>query len=434
MRKFANLYQCMICLLIFIGISRSDCLGGTPAFFESVSVNPFTWQITGKVTSYKGESMPGVTVVVKGTTIGVSTDADGRYALGVPEAPGVLVFSFVGAITKELPFSGPGEMNVSLTDDTKALDEVVVVGYSSQRRQDVTGSITTVDTKELLSVPATNVGQALQGRAAGVTVVNEGRPGGNQTVRLRGFGTINNSDPLYVIDGVPTKQGLNSINPNDIESIQILKDASAASIYGSRAGNGVVIITTKKGKSGKPTLSFDSYYGVQMAGKIPEMITPMQAAEIEWALQSNAGLVPKHAQYGSGATPVLPDYTWPAGAMEGDPRADPSRYSYNPVEVSSSDNPITRANKEGTDWFREIFRPAPIQNYQLTANGGTEYSRYLFLLNYFDQQGLLLHTGFKRYSVRANTEYDFFNNRLKIGENLQFAYTENRGSTENQGK
>ncbi|MDB5262768.1 MAG: TonB-dependent receptor, partial [Adhaeribacter sp.] len=406
---------------------------------ETVNSNRFksALEVTvkGEIRNENGEGMPGVTVMLKGSPgTGTTTDATGNFALTLPAGNGTLVVSFIGYETQEVPINNRTTLNIALKPDAKALEEVVVVGYSTQRKKDVTGAIATVDAEELLSVPASNVGQALQGRAAGVTVVNEGRPGGNQTVRIRGFGTINNSDPLYVIDGVPTKQGLNSINPNDIESIQVLKDASSSSIYGSRASNGVVIITTKKGKSGKPKLSFDTYYGIQGAGKIPEMVTPMQAAEIEWALQGNAGLVPGHAQYGKGASPVLPDYTWPSGAMEGDPRTNPSQYQYSPTEVGATDNPITRANKAGTDWFREIFQPAPIQNYQLSATGGTDYSRYLFSLNYFDQEGLLIHTGFKRYSIRANTEYDFFNSRLKLGENLQFAYTQNRGTTTNQGQ
>ncbi|QNL49221.1 TonB-dependent receptor [Olivibacter sp. SDN3] len=369
----------------------------------------------------------GVNITAKPGGQHINTSADGTFQITI-NIEDVLVFTSIGYIPLELKTS-EDTLKVLLAQDFQSLNEVVVTGYGTQQRKDITGAITSVAAEDLKAVPAPNLGQALQGRAAGVTVVNDGRPGGNQTVRIRGFGTINNSNPLYVIDGVPTKQNLNSINPNDIETIQILKDAAAASVYGSRASNGVVVITTKQGRSGKPRLAVESFYGIQSAGKMPEMVTPIQAAEIEWALQRNSGLTPSHPQYGNGTNPVLPDYTWPAGAMDGDPRADPALYSYNPLMVTSQDNPITRANKMGTDWFDEIFQSAPIQSYQVTATGGTDLSKYVFSTGYFGQDGLLKYTGFNRYSIRANTEFGFLDNKLKIGENLQFAYTENRGVT-----
>lgn len=394
---------------------------------ESMPADKILRTITGTVTDPGGETLPGVNILIKGVKTGTVTDARGKFTLEIPDENVVLVFSFVGYRQLEIPVANRNSFDLVMEVDTKALGEIVVTGYGTQRKKDLTGAITTIRTEDLLSVPAANIGEAMQGRAAGVTVVNEGLPGGKQRVRIRGFGTINNSDPLYVIDGVPTKQSLNTINPNDIESIQILKDASAASIYGSRAGNGVVVVTTKKGKIGTPKLTFDAYYGVQVVGNLPRTATPRQVADIEWALQRNAGIKPVHAQYGSGETPVLPDYIWPAGAMEGDPGTNPDTYQYNPVKVSSDDNPIARANKEGTDWMKEIFSAAPLTSYQLGAAGGTEMSRYAISLNYYGQQGTLIYTGFRRYSVRANTEYSFFNNHLKIGENLQYAYTENRG-------
>ncbi len=386
--------------------------------------------IRGVVTDAGGEALPGVSILVKGKKTGTATDAQGRFTLELPDENVILVLSFVGYKQLEVPVANRTSFDLVMEVDTKSLGEVVVVGYGTQRKKELTGAITTIRTEDLLAVPAANIGEAMQGRAAGVTVVNEGMPGGKQSVRIRGFGTINNSDPLYVIDGVPTKENLNTINPNDIESIQILKDASAASIYGSRASNGVIVVTTKKGKTGTPKLSFDAYYGAQVVGNLPRTINPQQVADIEWALQRNAGLKPVHAQYGNGENPVLPDYIWPAGAMEGDPRTSPDTYKYSPVKVSSDDNPIARANKEGTDWVREIFGAAPLANYQLGATGGTDLSKYAISLNYYGQQGTLIHTGFRRYSIRANTEYSFFNNYLKIGENLQYAYTEHRGMTQ----
>src|SRR5690606_39011311 len=187
------------------------------------------------------------------------SDMEGNYSIEVADDQAILVFSFIGYSTVEETVGSRSTINVTLKEEFSALNEVVVTGYGSQSRREITGAVTSVDSDKLLSIPATTFAQQLQGRAAGVTIVNDATPGGGATVRIRGFGTINNNDPLYVIDGVPT-QNQGNLNPNDIESIQILKDASAASIYGSRAANGVIIITTKRGTVGKPVVSFDAYY------------------------------------------------------------------------------------------------------------------------------------------------------------------------------
>ncbi|HTE32237.1 MAG TPA: SusC/RagA family TonB-linked outer membrane protein, partial [Chryseolinea sp.] len=255
-------------------------------------------------------------------------------------------------------------------------------------------------------------------------------------VRIRGFGTINDNSPLYVIDGVPTKGNLNTINQNDIESVQILKDASSASIYGSRAGNGVVIITTKKGKAGKPVFTYDMYVGTQRPGKLLDLLNTDEYAQLTWESRINSGSVgangnPVHAQFGNGPTPTIPDYIFPAGAMEGDPRvAQDANGQY--INYSSNiDGPdfnktkwlITKANKTGTNWLDEIYNPAPIQNHQIGVSGGTEAGRYAMSLNYFDQDGIMVYTGFKRYSMRANTEFSI-NKRIRVGENFQVGYSE----------
>src|SRR5690606_1821259 len=232
---------------------------------------------------------------------------------------------------------------------------------------------------------------------------------------------------------------LNTINQNDIESIQILKDASSASIYGSRAANGVVIITTKKGKSGEPTLTYDAYYGIQRTGPMLDLLNTEEYGQYLWQSKINANVVnpatgnPEHAQYGNGPEPVIPDYIIPDGAFEGDPRVNPSNYSYDRFIDPAFGNTkfsITRANKQGTDWMQEVFDPAPIQNYQLGVTGGSEKGRYAFSTNYFNQQGILLHNGYKRYTLRANTEFTI-KNRLRIGENLQVAYGKRQGNYSN---
>ncbi|MDQ3292243.1 MAG: SusC/RagA family TonB-linked outer membrane protein, partial [Bacteroidota bacterium] len=392
-----------------------------------------TWTISGRVSSATGDPLPGVTVLLKGTSNGATTAPDGGYSLTVPETAGTLVFSFIGYATQEKAFTGPGSINITLIEDTKALQEVVVTGYTAQSKRDITGAVATIDAKQLLATPSTNLGQAMQGKVSGVTVGNENSPGGGVMVRIRGFGTINDNSPLYVIDGVPTKGNLNTLNLNDIESMQILKDASAASIYGSRAGNGVVIVTTKKGKAGKPVFTYDTYVGTQRPGKFLDLLNTQEYARLIWESRRNAGAVgangnPVHAQFGNGVDPVIPDYIFPAGAMEGDPRVaqDASgkyiNYSNNIDDPNFNKTKwlITKANKTGTNWMDEIFDPAPIQNHQLGVSGGNESGRYAMSVNYFNQQGIMIHTGFKRYSLRANTEFNV-NKRIRVGENFQVA-------------
>ncbi|WP_027077102.1 carboxypeptidase-like regulatory domain-containing protein, partial [Maribacter antarcticus] len=211
--------------------------------------------INGTVSDATGP-LPGANVLVKGTTNGTQTDFDGNYTIDA-NAEATLVFSYIGYKTAQVPVSGQTNIDITLEEDASKLDEVVVTGYGSQAKKDLTGAVAVVDVDQLLAVPATTFAQQLQGRAAGVNIVNDSRAGGSATVRIRGFGSVGNNDPLYIIDGVPSTDPGN-INPNDIESLQVLKDASAASIYGSRAANGVIIITTKKGKMGKPSISYNT--------------------------------------------------------------------------------------------------------------------------------------------------------------------------------
>lgn len=394
--------------------------------------------VQGKVIAKDdGSGLPGVSVIVKGTTNGTITDALGAYKLSVPSSNATLVFSFVGYATQEVAVGNQTTVDISLAPDVKALNEVVVTGYGSQSKKDITGAVATIDAKQLLATPSTNLGQALQGKVAGVTVGNENSPGGGVMVRIRGFGTINDNSPLYVIDGVPTKGNLNTLNLNDIESMQILKDASAASIYGSRAGNGVVIVTTKKGKAGKPVFTYDMYYGTQQPGKLLNMLNTNEYAQLVWESRINAGAVdkvtgnPVHAQFGNGPAPTIPDYIFPAGAMEGDPRVAQDASGKYVNYTANIDAPdfnktkylITKANKTGTNWLDELFNPAPIQNHQLGVSGGNESGRYAMSLNYFDQQGIMIYTNFKRYSLRANTEFNV-NKRVRVGENFQVGFSQ----------
>lgn len=392
-------------------------------------------RLSGKITGAAGTGIPGVNVLVQGTNRGTTTDAAGEYVIMVPPGSRELVFSSVGYQRASVAIGARTTVDLNLQEDVGNLSEVVVTGYGSQTKRDITGAVATVDTKQLLSVPATNVGQALQGRVAGVQIGNENSPGGGVMVRIRGFGTINDNSPLYVIDGVPTKGNLNTLNLNDIESLQVLKDASAASIYGSRAGNGVVIITTKKGKAGKPQFSYQGYYGVQRHGKLLELLNTQQYADLLWEAKKNSGEVlangnPLSPQFGNGATPVIPDFILPSGVGANDPRvarnADGTYTNYNADINSPNFLLITPANKQGTRWLEEIMQQAPMQNHQLGVSGGNEGGRYAMSLNYFDQQGILKFTSYKRYSLRANTEFNV-TKRVRVGQNFQVAYGQRVG-------
>jgi len=380
--------------------------------------------ITGKVMDEQsGSSLPGASVTLKGsTTIGVTTDADGKYSIKVPSSAQVLVFSFIGYTAKEVAIGNRTVIDVSMTSDVSALEEVIVTGYGSQSRRDITGSVTTVNAKDLQSVPATTFAQQLQGRASGLNIVNDATPGGNATVRIRGFGTIGNNDPLFIIDGVPTENQGN-LNPNDIETIQILKDASSASIYGSRAANGVVIITTKRGKIGKPVISFNAYYGTQKAYKDVEALNAKELGQYLYLADKYAGKTPSHGQYtfGPNGEVTVPDYVFPSKGKEGTPEVDPAKYSLVPGNIYA----ITKA--ADTNWWKELTASAPIQNYQLSATGGTENSRYALSVGYFSQDGVVKFIGYDRYTVRANTEFSTANKRFRVGENLAVSFDNRKG-------
>jgi TonB-linked SusC/RagA family outer membrane protein len=390
--------------------------------------------VTGKITDGEtGTGLPGATILIKGSTKGTSANADGNYSIDVP-AGATLVFSSIGYVSVEEAVANKTVINITLTPDSKALSEVVVTGYGTQRKKDITGAVTVVSPKELTATPAASVTQMLQGRASGVVVGNDNSPGGGTMVRIRGFGSINNNSPLYVIDGVPTQGTLNQLNPNDIESMQVLKDASAASIYGARAANGVVIITTKKGKAGEPNISFDFYTGTQTPGKMLDLLNTKELGQYLYEADLGAGKNPSvtspsvQYKFGANGEQTIADYIYPNvyGTL-------PTNYTYtndiaDPKLGTTAFN-ITKANKEGTDWQDAIFDPAPISNYQIGATGGTNSGKYAISANYFKQDGILKYTKYNRYSLRANT--DFKKGRLTIGENFTFAYDERQGITNN---
>ncbi len=398
----------------------------TSALFISSSIFAQDKMVTGKITdASNGTGIPGSSIVLKGTTKGLVTDSNGDFKFSVP-SNATLVVSSVGFITQEINVGNKSIINVSLATDLKALDEIVVTGYGSQSKREITGAVTTVNARELASVPATTFAQQLQGRAAGLNIVNDATPGGNATVRIRGFGTIGNNDPLFIIDGVPTENQGN-LNPNDIETIQILKDASSASIYGSRAANGVVIITTKKGKVGPPKLNFTAYYGQQQVSENVQALNSAELGKYLYLADKYAGKTPSHGQYsfGPNGEVTIPDYVFPSAGKSGAANTDPKLYSLTPDNIYA----ITRS--ADTDWWKAVTHSAPIQNYQLSASGGTENSRYALSVGYFSQTGVVKFIGYDRYTLRSNTEFSAINKRLRVGENFTMSLDNRKGGFSN---
>lgn len=383
--------------------------------------------VTGSVTSAEEGPIPGVNIRIQDSDDGTVSDAQGKYNIVVAGSDAVLLFTSVGYIQKEVTVGNQTSIDVALIADIVALEEIVVTGYISQRKRDITGAISSVGGETLNEVPATSFTSQLQGRAAGVTVGQDNRPGGEPLVRIRGWGTINDNDPLYIIDGVPTKNDIQAFNPANIKSIQILKDAAAASIYGSRAANGVIIVTTKKGKSGPPKINFDARFGIQRATNHLDMLNTQEFGEVLYTGHRNdyiavngsdVGFEFIHGQYGPDptASDFIPDYIFPSGAFEGDPAVNPDLYNLDPYYG------ITRANKLGTDWYDEIYEPAPIQEYNLGINGGNESSRYFVSFNYFNQQSVVILRGYERFGLRVNTEFAP-KKWFRVGETLEVSYS-----------
>lgn len=361
----------------------------THAFAQSSSVN-------GSVTDEEGEGLPGVTVLVKGTTNGTVTDIEGNYSLNVADAKSTLVFSYIGFKSQEVPVGNNTLLNITLATDSKQLEEVVVVGYGTQKKSDLTGAISSVGAKDIEKAAPVNATQALQGRASGVLVTsNSGAPGGEGAIRIRGVGTINNNDPVYIVDGMFVSS-INFLSPSDISSIEVLKDASATAIYGSRGANGVILVTTHKGKSGKPVIVFNANVGVSSPANITEMVNNDQYFDYVRTAYYNG-----YMRTVEGANAGIDPFT----------TTDPF-FAYLQAVKTEYDK------GHNTDWFKEVLRPNPtVQNYDVSIRGGGEAMRYAISAGYFDQQGLINNSSYKRYSFRLNTDYNI-NKRLVIGENL----------------
>lgn len=363
--------------------------------------------ISGTVTTNDGLPLAGANVVFKGDTKGTTTNVDGKFSLAVPQGKNILVVSYIGYISREIPVEDQKEIAIRLTEDESELSNVIVIGYGTTRKSDLTGSVVSIRSEELKAVPATTLDQALQGRAAGVQVTQiSGKPGAETSIRIRGTSSINaGNEPLYVIDGMlvnsdggdvsvggtrgPRISPLSSINPTDIESIEILKDASATAIYGSRGANGVVLITTKRGRSGKGTLSFETYFAQQ---RVTNKLNLLNAAEF-------ADFV-NDAKIAANQTPVY----------------------VNPPNLG-----------EGTDWQEELFRVAPMANYQLSFSGGDDKTKYAISGSFFDQKGIIENSNFKRYTFRANLDRKV-TDKLSVGNTFTYSRLNSRGVLTNGGQ
>ncbi|WP_199417013.1 SusC/RagA family TonB-linked outer membrane protein [Chitinophaga silvatica] len=342
--------------------------------------------ISGKVTGANDSApLPGVTVAVPGTSAGTSTNAQGAYSVTLPAGAQSLQFSFMGYETQSITIGSQTTINVQLISTTKGLGEVVVVGYGTQTRRDVTGTISSIKGTDIKNLPVSDAGAAMQGRVTGVEIVrSDGAPGSAPSIRIRGTGTINNSDPLVIIDGVPAG-GLNDVNPNDIASMEILKDASSSAIYGTRAANGVVIITTKKGNFGeKLNASVNIYRGVSSVMRYIPLLTAPDLVKLKQERYTNDGVA------------IEPIWQDPYYATQ------------------------------RTDWQRALFGNGHVTNADVNLRGGNNSSNYMLSAGYYNEDGIITNSYFKRYSVRINSEHKF-GKRFKVGENLQLTYKQNSG-------
>ena len=378
--------------------------------FTLASVYAQNIQVKGTVVSGSdNEPLPGVNVVVKGTTNGGITDLDGNFTLSVP-ADATLSITYIGFRSQEVAVNGKTSLKIVLQEDSETLDEVVVVGYGVQKKSVVTASIAKVSSEDLENKSPVRMDNALKGLAAGVDVTSaSGQPGDSPRVRIRGIGTINNSDPLYIVDGMPIGGGLDFVNPNDIESIEVLKDAASGAIYGARAANGVILVTTKKGKMGKAQINYNFSYGWQSAWKHRDVTSATDYAVLQNEMRVNGGEKPVYA--------------------------DP----YNLIDANGN-----AIKGFGTDWQELLFNDnAPVVNHDVTISGASDKVNYYLSLGYFSQDGIVGgnygHSNYDRLTIRSNNQYNVidaskernFLNRLDVGVNIAYMRTHSTGIATN---
>ena len=348
-------------------------------------------KVHGVVKDESGEPIIGATVIQKGTTNATVTDLDGNFIFMVPST-GTLSISYLGYTTKNVPVQGRQVLDIELSQSSKQLNEVVVIGYGTMKKSDLTGSIGSIDAKKLNEQPVANIGQSLQGKVAGLQVVDAGKPGDNVSIKIRGLGSINNCDPLVVIDGIPTDLGLNNLNMADVERVDVLKDASATAIYGSRGANGVIMITTKKGKDGIGHLSLNVNFSFQNATKKPSLLNASQYAELNNEMMANAG------------------------------------YDQNPLWTA----PSSLGN--GTNWNDQVFRTGYLENYTLSYSGGSDKAHYYVSGGFLNQTGTVRSVSYRRYTFEANSDAQVlkwlkFSNSLALSADVKKQGSYDLGST-----
>lgn len=351
----------------------------------------FAQQITvqGVVKDQTGETVIGASVMEKGTTNGTITGIDGDFSLNM-SPNGTLVVSFVGYKTQEVQVKGQKQLQVVLSEDAEMLDEVVVIGYGTMKKSDLTGAVSSIGNKDIKDSPVSNLGQAIQGKISGVQIVDAGKPGDNVSIKIRGLGSINNCDPLVVIDGVPTDLGLSSLNMADVERLDVLKDASATAIYGSRGANGVVMITTKRGTEGKGKLAVSANYSFQNATNVPSLLSAAQYAELSNDMMVNSGRNPN------------PEWA-------------------NPSELGA-----------GTDWMDELLRTGVMQNYTVSYSGGNEKSHYYVSGGFLDQSGIVKSVNYRRFTFQSNSDAQVLK-WLKFSNNITFSADTKKSGSYNIG-
>lgn len=364
----------MVCL---IGMLLPMCM-----FAQHITVQ-------GVVKDQTGETVIGASVMEKGTTNGTITGIDGDFSLNM-SPNGTLVVSFVGYKTQEVQVKGQKQLQVVLSEDAEMLDEVVVIGYGTMKKSDLTGAVSSIGNKDIKDSPVSNLGQAIQGKISGVQIVDAGKPGDNVSIKIRGLGSINNCDPLVVIDGVPTDLGLSSLNMADVERLDVLKDASATAIYGSRGANGVVMITTKRGTEGKGKLAVSANYSFQNATNVPSLLNAAQYAELSNDMMVNSGRNPN------------PEWA-------------------NPSELGA-----------GTDWMDELLRTGVMQNYTVSYSGGNEKSHYYVSGGFLDQSGIVKSVNYRRFTFQSNSDAQVLK-WLKFSNNITFSADTKKSGSYNIG-
>lgn len=405
----------LVSLLFVLGLSLSGVAYGQHS-------------VSGTVIDAETESpLPGVNIRVVGTETGTVTGQDGGYELSVPSPNDSLRFSFIGYEARTVAVNGRSTINITMEPATLTGTEVVVTGYQTQRRANITGAVDVADVENMQSEGSELVTEQLQGQVSGIQIRTSGQPGDQPQINIRGFNTFGNNDPLFVVDGMQT-QDISFLNPRDIKNLQVLKDAGSASQYGARASNGVVVIETRDGRETDGVrVNYDASFGLQTPGQGENpfnILGPREQGELEFLARRNSGLSTEHPIWGSGEEPDVPEFILPARGQDVNPEDYFVIPQFKDPDLLGEFNQIVRANQEGTDWWDALTETKGQMSHQLSVSGGGEQGSYFTSFSYTNQQGIVINTELERYTVRANTEYNV-NDNIRLGENLSFTYQEN---------